>query len=497
MSTPEVRSADLANLAGLAGLADVVDPADLAGLPVLVAGAGTSGAAAARALHGLGATVTVTDRSDGERMAALAADGIATVPGVEVPPAGTALVVTSPGWRPDHPLLVEAARSGVPVAGEVELAWWLGQRTAAGPVPWLALTGTNGKTTTVRMLESILRAAGLRAVATGNVGLPVVEAVLTDPPYDVLAVELSSFQLHWSSSLRPRAAAVLNVAEDHLDWHGSMRAYAADKRRIYRPGAINIFNADEPSSRRLAEGFDGAVGFTLGPPEQGYVGVRDGVLVDRAFNRTTRQGPGDGGGGSDSGDAGTELALVSQVRPDGPHNVANALAAAALARAYGVPAEAVRDGLLAFVPDPHRNAVVGVVGGVTYVDDSKATNPHAAGASLSSYRRVVWIAGGQLKGANVDELVVTYRDRMVGVVLLGADRDVIRDSIARHAPGIPVLGVSATDDTAMMQVVHAAAGMARPGDTVLLAPAAASLDMYRNYGARGDAFATAVRELTT
>ena len=403
-------------------------------------------------------------------------------------------MVTSPGWRPDHPLFAAAARSGVPVVGEVELAWWLGQRlgqertSGAGPVPWLALTGTNGKTTTVRMLESILRAAGLRAVATGNVGLPVVEAVLTDPPYDVLAVELSSFQLHWSSSPRPRAAAVLNVAEDHLDWHGSMREYAADKRRIYRHGSTNIFNADEPSGRRLVEGFDGAVGFTLGPPEPGYVGVRDGALVDRAFEQTTRSGPG--------GATGTELALVSQVRPDGPHNVANALAAAALARAHGVPAEAVRDGLLTFTPDPHRNAVVEVVGGVTYVDDSKATNPHAAGASLSSYGRVVWIAGGQLKGANVDDLVVTYRDRIVGVVLLGVDREIIRDSIARHAPGIPVLDVSATDDTAMAQVVHGAAGLARPGDTVLLAPAAASLDMYRNYGARGDAFAAAVRELT-
>ena len=479
---------------GLAGLAGVTKLADLAGMPVLVAGAGTSGAAAARALHGLGAMVTVTDRSDGDRMAALAAEGVAAVPGIQIPPTGTALVVTSPGWRPDHPLFAAAARSGVPVVGEVELAWWLGQRlgqertSGAGPVPWLALTGTNGKTTTVRMLESILRAAGLRAVATGNVGLPVVEAVLTDPPYDVLAVELSSFQLHWSSSPRPRAAAVLNVAEDHLDWHGSMREYAADKRRIYRHGSTNIFNADEPSGRRLVEGFDGAVGFTLGPPEPGYVGVRDGALVDRAFEQTTRSGPG--------GATGTELALVSQVRPDGPHNVANALAAAALARAHGVPAEAVRDGLLTFTPDPHRNAVVEVVGGVTYVDDSKATNPHAAGASLSSYGRVVWIAGGQLKGANVDDLVVTYRDRIVGVVLLGVDREIIRDSIARHAPGIPVLDVSATDDTAMAQVVHGAAGLARPGDTVLLAPAAASLDMYRNYGARGDAFAAAVRELT-
>lgn len=474
MSTPEARLAD----------PDV----DLASLTVLVAGAGTSGAAAARALLGLNAVVTVTDRADSDGLAGLAAGGARTAVGITEPPQGTALVVTSPGWRPDHPLLVAADRSGVPVIGEVELGWLLGRRLAAGgacEVPWLALTGTNGKTTAVRMLESILRAAGHRTVAVGNVGLPVVEAVLAEPPFDVLAVELSSFQLHWSSSPRPRAAAVLNVAEDHLDWHGSMRAYVADKRRIYHPGATNVFNADDPSGRRLVEGFAGAVGFTLAAPDRGCLGVQDGVLVDRAFDGAERAG------------AGVELAPVSQVRPAGPHNVANALAAAALARAYGVTPGAVCDGLRAFVPDPHRNAVIGTFGGVTYVNDSKATNPHAAGASLSSYQRVVWIAGGQLKGASVDELVATHRDRLVGVVLLGVDRDLIRESIARHAPDLPVRDVSATDDTAMVQVVRAAVGMARPGDTVLLAPAAASLDMFGSYGARGDAFAAAVRQAAT
>ncbi|HEX5497100.1 MAG TPA: UDP-N-acetylmuramoyl-L-alanine--D-glutamate ligase [Mycobacteriales bacterium] len=457
--------------------------ADLAGLSVLVAGAGRSGAAAARALLGLGAAVTVTDRTGGDRLSALVGAGARTAVGIGSPPPGTTLVVTSPGWRPDHPLLVAAGRAGLPVIGEVELAWLLGQRSAAGPAPWLALTGTNGKTTAVRMLASMLTAGGYRAVAVGNVGRPVVEAVLADPPFDVLAVELSSFQLHWSPSPRPRVAAVLNVAEDHLDWHGSMRAYAADKGRIYHPGAVNVFNADDRCGRRLVEGFADAVGFTLGVPGPGRLGVRGGVLVDRAFERPEGSG------------AGVELALVADVRPPGPHNVANALAAAALARAHGVPAAAVAAGLRAFRPDPHRNATVEVVGGITYVDDSKATNPHAAGASLSAYRRVVWIAGGQLKGANVDELVATHWERMVGVVLLGADREVIRDSLARHAPDLPVSDVAATDDTAMVQVVRAAAGLARPGDTVLLAPAAASLDMFGSYGARGDAFAAAVREL--
>ncbi len=183
---------------------------DLAGSRVCVAGLGVAGTSAARALAGLGADVVTADRRDGTDQAL---------------PAGTDLVVASPGWRPDQPLLAAAAAAGVPVWGDVELAWRL-RRTDA---PWLGVTGTNGKTTTVRMLESILRAAGYRAVACGNVGLPVLDAVLADDPYDVLAVEVSSFQLHWMQTVEFRAAAVLNIAPDHLDWHGSMEAYTAAK----------------------------------------------------------------------------------------------------------------------------------------------------------------------------------------------------------------------------------------------------------------------------
>ena len=183
------------------------------------------------------------------------------------------------------------------------------------------------------------------------------------------------------------------------------------------------------------------------------------------------------------------------MRPAGPHNVANALAAAALARAYGVPADAVRAGLRGFVPDRHRNERVAEVAGVRYVDDSKATNPHAAAASLAAYPRVVWVAGGLLKGAPVDELVASVAGRLAGAVLLGADRTALRAAIARHAPDLPVVEVDRTDDGAMSEVVRAAAALARPGDTVLLAPAAASMDMFRDYGARGDAFAAAVRAL--
>ncbi|GAA2579542.1 UDP-N-acetylmuramoyl-L-alanine--D-glutamate ligase [Actinomadura fulvescens] len=448
------------------------------GLRVCVAGLGVSGRAAARVLAGRGARVTAVEGRDDEALrghaAELAGHGVTVRLGDgDTLPGDLDLVVTSPGWRPDVPLLTAAARAGIEVIGEVELAWRL-----AGAAPWLALTGTNGKTTAVRMLACMLEAAGHRTLAVGNVGTPIVEAVLDK--HDVLAVELSSYQLHWSSTVAPFAAAVLNVAPDHLDWHGSLEAYAADKGKIYAPGTIAVVNSDDPTSVRL--GGAGAIGFTLGTPRPGQLGVVEDLLVDRALV-------------PDPANEAAELAALSDVRPFAPHNVANALAAAALARAFGVPAEAVREGLRAFVPDPHRIAHVATVEGVDYVDDSKATNPHAAASSLAACRSAVWIAGGLLKGADVDELVRSCAGRLRGVVLLGADRGQIAASLARHAPQVPVVDVPDTDTGAMDRVVSEAAALAQPGDTVLLAPAGASFDMFASYGARGDAFAAAVRAL--
>lgn len=442
------------------------------GLPVLVAGAGVSGAAAARVLRERGATVTVVDAND-ERAEPLRAAGF-TVVATDEPPAGTALVVTSPGWRPDSPLLLAAAAAGIEVIGEVELAWRLRGADAA---PWLAVTGTNGKTTTVQMLASILSAAGLRTVAAGNVGLPLLDAALDD--HDVLAVELSSFQLHWSSTLRPHTAVVLNVAPDHLDWHGSFAEYSAAKGRIHAPGTVAVYNREDPESVRLAARADSRVGFTLGSPGPGELGVVEHLVVDRAFPDV----PGEA----------THLADLDDLQVPGAHNVANALAAAALARSYGVPAAAVRDGLRSFRADAHRNALVTTVHGVGWVDDSKATNPHAAAASLAAYPSVVWIAGGLLKGADVDDLVRSAAPRLRAAVLLGTDRAPFADALRRHAPQIPVVEVARLDTGAMLDAVSAARDLARPGDTVLLAPAAASMDCFRDYKQRGDLFAEAVR----
>ncbi|WP_435056927.1 UDP-N-acetylmuramoyl-L-alanine--D-glutamate ligase [Streptomyces sp. bgisy060] len=486
------------------GIGEVTEQLDWNGKKVTVAGLGVSGIPAARVLYDLGALVTVVNDGDDERSRAQASEleewaaarsasgeggrraGITVRLGDGATlPTGTELIVTTPGWRPDKPLFAAAAEAGVEIWGDVELAWRL---RGPGAAPWLAVTGTNGKTTTVRMLASILEAAGLRTAAVGNIGVSLLDAVLGGDAYDVLAVELSSYQLHWAPSVRAHSAAVLNLAPDHLDWHGSMEAYAADKGRVYEGNRIacvyNVADAVTEDLVREADVEEGcrAIGFTLGTPGPSQLGVVEGILVDRAFVENRQKNA-------------QELAEVTDVQPPAPHNIANALAAAALARAFGVEAKAVRDGLKAFRPDPHRIELVEEVEGVTYVDDSKATNTHAAEASLAAYDPIVWIAGGLAKGATFDELVQKSAKRLRGAVLIGADRALIREALARHAPEVPVVDLDRTDTGAMSDAVREAARLARPGDTVLLAPACASMDMFTNYNKRGEAFADAVRAL--
>jgi UDP-N-acetylmuramoylalanine--D-glutamate ligase len=437
-----------------------------AGKRVLVVGAGVTGKSVTPALLDLGAEVTVT--VTGGHVDEI--PGVATVAGLTAPPEHTDLVVTSPGLPPTTPLLVAAAAANVEVIGDIELAWRLG-RALPNPPAWLAVTGTDGKTTTVGMLESILLAAGAKAVACGNIGLPVIDAVLGG--YEVLAVELSSYQLHWQSSMRAHAAAVLNIAEDHLEWHGSMANYVADKGRVYAGAGLAVYNADDGETARLAAGTAEKVSFTTGMPAPGQYGVSDGWLVH--------------------GDL--RLAPVDEVRPVGPHNVANALAAAALARAYGASPEAVRAGLNAYTPPAHRVELVAEQDGVRYVNDSKATNTHAAQGSLGAFDSVVWIAGGLLHGAQVAGLVAEVAPRLRGVVVIGADQDVFAAALARHAPDVPVHRVESGDDDPMLTAVRAANAMASPGDVVLLAPAAKSHDLFASYTHRGTAFVHAVRDV--
>ena len=464
---------------------------------VVVAGLGTSGFAAADGLVDLGARVLVLDDSDSaanqekaELLRRLDVEVRLGAGSTGRLPDGVDLVVTSPGWRPTAPLLAQAADRGVPIWGDVELAWRMMHPDRV--VPWLAVTGTNGKTTTTNMLESILTAAGLRTSAVGNIGRPIIEAILDEVEYDVLAVELSSFQLHWLHTVALHSAAVLNVHPDHLEWYAHeadpMAAYVADKARIYeRVTHACVYNVAEPLTEELVANADvaegaRAIGFTLGVPAPSMLGVVDDLLVDRAFVEQRR-------------DSAMPLASLADVRPYAPHNVENALAAAALALSFGVPPQAVKQGLVDLVLGDHRIQTVAEVGGVRYVNDSKATNPHAAASSMRAFESIVWIAGGQAKGTTFDDLVRDYRGKLRAAVLLGVDRDAIAAALAQHAPEVPVVVLDRTDTGAMEEAVVRAAALAQPGDTVLMAPGCASLDMFENYGARGRAFAAAVAHL--
>jgi UDP-N-acetylmuramoylalanine--D-glutamate ligase len=471
-----------------------------AGAPVLVAGGGVTGRAVLAALGALGATATLCDDSAATRQQ-FAEAGTPTMDSATAAAhiADYALVVVSPGFPPSAPVPAAAATAGVPIWGDVELAWRLDQAGRYGPPRrWLTVTGTNGKTTTTSMLHAMLVAAGVNSRLCGNIGNPVLDEL--HEPTDVLAVELSSFQLHWAPSIRPEAGVVLNIAEDHLDWHGTLADYAAAKARVLR-GRVAVAGLDDPRATELLSTAPAPVrvGFRLGEPAAGEFGVRDGLLIDRAFADDL------------------VLAPASSIPVPGPVGVLDALAAATLARSIGVPAEAIAAALSSFRVGRHRAELVAVVDQISYVDDSKATNPHAAEASLLAYPGVVWIAGGLLKGASVQETVKKVASRLVGVVLIGRDRAMVAEALSRHAPDVPVVQVVAREDVdmhataespvtyvapasdetvgtrVMNAAVAAARDLARPGDTVLLAPAGASFDQFTGYADRGDAFAAAAR----
>ncbi len=404
------------------------------------------------------------------------------------------LVVVSPGFHPDSPILAWADGRGLPIWGDVELAWRVRDRVTPA-AEWILVTGTNGKTTTSQLATHMLEADGRRVAAVGNIGIPVLDAVRYPSGFDVLVVELSSFQLHWlgrtpQGTLSPWASVCLNLADDHLDWHGSFEAYRAAKARVYTNTKVAaVYNRADEATRSMvedAEVIEGcrAIGFGLDAPGPSDFGVVDGILCDRAFleERAT-----------------TALELTThddlvEVGLGAPHSTANVLAAAALARSMGVPPAVVRDSLTTFVLDEHRTQVIATADGVTWVDDSKATNPHAATASLRAYPSVVWIAGGLLKGVDVDELVRRHSDRLTAVVLIGADRTALRNAFERHAPAVALFEVDETQTRRVMPTaVRLAASAAKAGDVVLLAPAAASMDQFTDYKDRGIRFAEAVR----
>jgi UDP-N-acetylmuramoylalanine--D-glutamate ligase len=455
----------------------------------VVAGIGIAGFSCADALLERNADVVVIDDQDGaeQRNKAQILEVLgATVrlgDGQTLPEAD--LLVVSPGLPPSAPVIRSAQAKDMPVWGELELAWRVRHPESA---PWLFVTGTNGKTTTTLMLAAMLRAAGLRTDAVGNIGVSLVAAVLDPRPYDVLAVEVGAPQLPFVHTVSPHAAVCLNLAEDHVDFFGSFRAYRDAKARVYeRTQVACVYNSQDPATIEMveqAEVVEGcrAIGFTLGIPGRSEVGVVEDILADRAFleQRDTHA---------------LELATVDDVRPPVPHQIANALAAAAMARSFDVQPRHIGLGLRQFEPARHRIAEVGRVDDVLYIDDSKATNAHAADMSLRAYDPVVWIAGGLAKGQSFDDLVQRHARRLRAVVLLGADRELILAALQRHAPDVPVEVVTGTDTGAMQEVVTRAAGLAQTGDTVLLAPGCASWDMFTDYAQRGREFAAAVSSL--
>ncbi|WP_408931172.1 UDP-N-acetylmuramoyl-L-alanine--D-glutamate ligase [Corynebacterium sp. YSMAA1_1_D6] len=453
---------------------------------VLIAGAGVSGHGCAAVLQGLGVDTTVADGNPESRARIAAELGVETVDAATVEPGEYSLVVTSPGWRPDSPLLVRAAEAGREVIGDVELAYRLDRAEVFGaPRHWLAVTGTNGKTTTTGMLAAIMAAdeprSGLRSQAVGNIGVSPFDALAASPRVDILVAELSSFQLHWSSQLHPEVGALLNLADDHLDWHGSFAAYAADKAKILH-GTHAVIGIDDEYVREHWAGSTriSATAFTYTEPANGQVGVSEGGLLVNDV----------------AGMRATVIDDVTTIRPAGMAGVLDAAAAAAMAALAGAQAESITAGLESYVVAGHRGEIVLEQGGVTYIDNSKATNPHAAEVAMRGLNSVVWVAGGQLKGADVTDLLRTHAARLKAAVLVGVDKHVLARALDDAAPHVPVILVDSHDPAgAMEEAVSAAVQHADAGDTVLLAPAAASLDMYTGMSQRGDLFAAAARRL--
>lgn len=475
--------------------------ADWSGLRVAVLGLGVTGFAAADTLAELRADVlVVASTPDEERATLLPVIGARLVqaPATEIPGEliehAPDVLIASPGYHPDHALLLWAAENAIPVWGDIELAWRLRDKVGT-PAEWILVTGTNGKTTTVQLTASMLAAGGHRVAPCGNIGVPVLDAIRDPQGWDALVVELSSYQLHHlpksgPGALVPWASVCLNVADDHLDWHGSATAYREAKATVYANTVTAcVYNKADPVTREMVENADvqegaRAIGFDLGVPGPSDFGIVDGILCDRAFLSERHQ----------QALELTTLADLAAAGLDAPHIVANILAASALARSFDVSPADIRTALADFSLDSHRIEVITVVDDVRWIDDSKATNPHAADASLRAFSSVVWLVGGLLKGVDIDDLVANHIPRLRAAVIIGVDRTALREAFARHAPELPVIEVDTRDSARVMpDAVSAAASFARAGDVVLLAPASASMDQFASYSERGRLFAEAVR----
>ncbi|KIP93332.1 UDP-N-acetylmuramoyl-L-alanyl-D-glutamate synthetase [Microbacterium sp. MEJ108Y] len=481
--------------------------ADWSDLRVAVLGLSMTGFSVADTLTELGADVLVLAESAEEEYARLLpviGARLELGPLDQVPEALTEfapeVVIASPGFAPSHPVIRWAQESGIALWGDVELAWRVRDkvpRPDGTPADWVLITGTNGKTTTTQLTASLLVEGGLRAAPCGNIGVPVLDAVRDPAGFDALVVELSSHQLWYlglsqaEGELYPHASVCLNLADDHLVWHGSAQAYRDAKALVYRNTRVAcVYNKADEATRIMveeAEVVDGAraIGFDLGIPGPSDIGVVEGLIVDRAFL-------------DDRARSALEITTVADLQEAGlaaPHIVQNILAASALARSLGVEPEAIHSALQSFRLDEHRIQIIARHRGVTWVDDSKATNPHAAASSLRAYPGAVWVVGGDLKGVDIADLVATVGATARAAVVIGVERAAVVAAFERHAPQVPVFEVDAGETGQVMsRVVEIAAGIVEDEGTVLLAPAAASFDQFSSYADRGHRFAEAVQD---
>ena len=456
---------------------------NLDGKRILVAGAGVTGRAVAHELINRGADVTFADEN-------LILDlDIKVLNPKDVDISDFDGLMVSPGWRENHPIVIAAKDAMLPIFNEVDFAWFIKSEIIPSQ-RWIALTGTNGKTTTVEMLAHILKSAGIKAQACGNVGTTVIESVCSAENFDYLILELSSFQLHWLSDAQFVSVAILNIADDHIDWHGSFDKYANDKISILDKASTGILNGDDGEIvRRTTHWLGRKIFYSLDTPAPGELGIVEELLVDRAFVPDPQEA--------------AFIAELNEIKPTVPHHISNCLAASALSATVGVSHEAIRAALMTFQPGRHRIETVLVKDEITWINDSKATNPHAASASILSNFSVIWIGGGLAKGAQMDLLIDKTWSRLKAAILIGEDRDLIAKAIIRTAPNLPIHLIDPPSDYRkggstnifMESVVRCAHSIAEPGDVVLLAPACASMDQFISYGDRGDRFVRAVKEV--
>lgn len=470
--------------------------ADWKNLRVLVYGLGVSGFSAADTLHELGADVlVVADKADEKLVDVLdvlgvrhkiAQDHSQALDSVKV--FNPELVIISPGIRPDNALLLELTALGAQVWTDIDLAWRLRDKHGIAS-QWICITGTNGKTTVTQLVEAMLHSGGIRAAACGNIGIPILDVIRDPAAFEVLVVELSSFQLHYLGHIEPLVSAVLNIADDHLDWHGSFDAYAQTKAKVYNNTSICcLYNAGDKLTEQLVAKSKGteqaqAVGFTVNTPAPNEIGWVENLLVDRAFIEDPA--------------VAEELATLEDLEKIpviGPHLMSNVAAAAAMARAVGVQSAEIKKALNGFALDSHRIELVLEQDGIRWVDDSKATNPHATAAALATFDSVIWVVGGLLKGVDIAPLVKKYAGRVKAAIIIGSDRTPVVQAFDEFAPQIPKFEITCSAELVMQEVIEIAKAHAQSGDVVLLAPAAASMDQFLDYADRGNAFAKAIEQ---